>query len=117
MIGILRCGQNPPLLHGAVVALFVFADGLLDLFPVGCDVIPCGFQVGGRQRRVGRQDFGIGHTQAATVVQSFPASPEPSVILDKIAFFPKKKLENLVCLWNNVERLTCSLFQDKEAFE
>jgi hypothetical protein len=51
---LVRVEQHPPLRHGAVVALFVFADGLLDLFPVGRDVIPGGFQVGGRQRRAGR---------------------------------------------------------------
>ena len=67
---LVRVEQQPPLLHEAVVPLFIFADGLFDLFPVGCDVSPGGFQVGGRQRRVGRQDLGIGHTQTATVVQN-----------------------------------------------
>ncbi len=44
---LVRVEQHPPLLRGAVIALFVFADGLLDLFPVGSDVIPGGFQLGG----------------------------------------------------------------------
>ncbi len=39
--------QYSPLLHAAVVTRFVFADGLLHLFSVGCDVIPGGVQVRG----------------------------------------------------------------------
>ena len=31
--------------------------------------------------------------------------------------FFRKKLENLLCFWNNVESITFSLFQNKEAFE